>query len=111
MFQFYPRVIVSSIAIALCGCAALPKTAVDDHWFAHDKAQHFAVSAVVAAAVVDNSTTRDCERVAISIGTTMALGGTKELYDANIKGTYFSYKDMLWNLVGASVGAIAAGDC
>lgn len=85
--------------------------AQQDRWFGPDKAKHFAVTAALGAAFVDSSNDRDCDNVAVSISAVMLIGSGKELYDKNVKHTYFSYKDMLWNFLGSSFGALAASNC
>jgi uncharacterized protein YfiM (DUF2279 family) len=41
------------------------------------------------------------------VGTTLGLGTGKELYDREIKRTYFSGKDLAWDLIGALLGSFA----
>lgn len=93
------------------GCATTPQTPQPDRWFGADKAKHFATSAALAAAFVDTSNNRDCENVIVSVSAVLVIGTGKEIYDKNIKRTYFSYKDMIWNFLGSSLGALAASDC
>ena len=38
----------------------------------------------------------------------VSFGAGKELYDRNVKNTYWSWKDLAWDLAGAVAGALAA---
>lgn len=113
MFRYKPQSLVSIVLLTslLTACANLPETGQQDRWFGADKAKHFAVSTALGAAFVDSSSDRDCNRVALSISAVMLIGTGKEFYDQEVKRTYFSYKDMLWNLLGSSIGAMSVSDC
>lgn len=76
-----------------------------------DKLKHFAVSAGVGAAATrlainDGAPVADARLV--GIGVVLVVGGGKELYDREIKGTGWSWSDMLWNLLGGLVGTTVA---
>jgi uncharacterized protein YfiM (DUF2279 family) len=47
----------------------------------------------------------------IGVGVTLAIGAAKESYDKHIKRTYYSPRDMVWNIIGSSVGAMIATGC
>ena len=95
----------------ITSCSNIQQTPSDDHWFAADKAKHLAVSASLGAALVNGAEEQNCQRVLASVSLVMLLGYGKEEYDQHIKQTYFSYKDMVWNFIGSSLGAISASDC
>ena len=95
------------IAILLSsGCLTLEQSA--DDWFGKDKLYHFAASSVISAAVTKNEIDNDCSKsraVNNGIFVTMSLGAGKELRDKHVKKTFWSWKDMIWNLVGAYLGS------
>ncbi len=96
----------------LAGCSV--NAPQGDHWLGEDKLKHFTVSAVIAAAATEQAEQQalsDCEGARLSVGVVLSIGAGKEWYDQNIKGTYWSYKDMVWNLAGALVGSAVAGEC
>ena len=87
------------------GCATTGQH--NDDWFGEDKAAHFFVSCVVAGAAAAASKDRgmdDGESFAFAMGITISMGGAKEAYDLYIKKTYWSWKDMTWDLLGALAG-------
>ena len=93
------------LALLLGGCASLKHP--DDHWFGRDKAYHFGISAGVSAglaAVAVNNGQSDAEAMTLAVAFTMPLGVGKETYDRNIRKTYCSGKDLLWDLAGALAG-------
>lgn len=94
---------------ASSGCATLDRP--DDDWFARDKMRHFAASAAISAGITHAAGRNDYsngEARMISIGCTPALGAGLELFDRDVRGTYFSWKDMTWNLLGAVAGNLLA---
>ncbi len=100
--------------LALClinvGCAGFRRCGPDDAWFGPDKPKHLAASALIAGAATAAAAQdqgRD-EATAIGLGTALAAGAGKEWYDLRVKETCWSWKDMAWNLLGASLGATLA---
>lgn len=92
-------------ALFLTGCSTLKHP--DDHWFGRDKAYHFGISAGVSAglaAVAVNNGQSDAEAMTLAVAFTMPLGIGKETYDRNIRKTYCSGKDLMWDLAGALAG-------
>ena len=89
----------------LAGCATAP--VAQDPWFGQDKFKHFGISAVVAgvATVVgEHNGLEDGEAFAPAIGLTLALGAGKETYDARVKRTFWSWRDLTWGLMGGLAG-------
>ena len=75
---------------------------------------HFLTASVIGAAatkVAVNNQASPCEAVFIGISTTLVIGAGKEWYDLKVKKTLFSWKDMVWNLAGGSIGSFAVSDC
>ena len=94
----------------MSGCSSL-KT-IDEPWLGTDKLKHFAGAALISAAVTDLAEDRDRSRLRIrneALAVTLSAGAAKEMYDNYIKGTGWSWPDMVWNLFGALAGnALAA---
>lgn len=92
-------------------CTGFRACSEGDPWFGQDKMKHFLGSAVIAAGgtvIAANNTDDDEDAALIGLSAAMATGLSKELYDNGIKQTCFSWKDLIWDFLGASVGATAA---
>ena len=92
-------------ALFLLGCATVNHP--DDNWFARDKAYHFAAASAIGAGATFMAGSEDAAPV-IGVGVAMSFGAGKELYDREVKKTYWSWKDLAWDLAGAVAGAAAA---
>jgi putative lipoprotein len=105
--NYRPEVWTALLLLLNTGCASFRHA--DDSWWGPDKAKHFAGSFAVAAGTTMalTSSTGEDEAVAGGVGTTLGLGTGKELYDREIKRTYFSGKDLAWDLIGALLGSFA----
>ena len=91
--------------LALAGCATAP--AARDPWFGQDKFKHFGISAGIAgaaAAIGANNGLEDGEAFVPALGLTLALGAGKEAYDAGVKKTFWSWRDLTWGLLGGLAG-------
>ena len=102
------KIILPILALWLCGCAMMRHP--DDAWFARDKAWHFGISAGLSAglaAAAENNGCSDGEAMAFAVAFTMPIGAGKEAYDRNVKKTYASGKDLVWDLAGALAGGAA----
>lgn len=95
---------VCLVCLWLAGCASSPQ----DHWLGEDKAKHFVVSALIAAAANSLAHQRQDEpHAAVALGFTMAVGLGKEAYDLRPGGTGWGWRDLCWDLLGASTGYLA----
>ena len=110
------RKTISAVLCALCfcilGCATENKK--NDDWFGEDKLKHFIVGGVIGAGVTkiaENNGVHECTAPVIGISVTLAIGAGKESYDKRVKGTFYSGKDMVWNLAGSTLGSLAASNC
>ena len=83
----------------------------NDSWLGKDKLYHFAVSGAIGAgttvAAQKNVASPKAASV-IGITATVGLGTGKECYDAIVKDTFWSWKDLVWDFVGGTVGSYAA---
>jgi len=93
-------------ALTQTGCAGFRSCGSGDPWLGPDKVKHFTASAVIGAgATALASTQADTgESVAIGWTTATAAGAAKEWHDLYIKKTCFSWRDLVWDMIGASVG-------
>ena len=94
-------------AVLLSGCASLRHAG--DPWWGEDKAQHFAVCGLAGAATAlaaKQNDLSDGRTFLLGVGVSVGLGVGKETYDARIKRTYFSGKDLVWDLIGGAVGSL-----
>jgi len=86
----------------------------EDRWFAGDKYAHFLVSAAISSAVtqgaIENGQNK-CDAARVGFTVTLTIGAGKELYDKYKKKTFYSYKDMTWDLLGSAVGSLGASNC
>ena len=108
--------IVSNILLVLflSGCATATPHHQHDQWLGEDKVYHFFTASVIGAAatkVALNNHNAPCESVLIGISTTFVIGSGKEWYDMKVKKTLFSWKDMVWNMAGGTLGSFVVGEC
>lgn len=104
----------SIVVGALCGAAALGSGCASlrhegDPWWGCDKAQHFAVCGLAGAAgalAARQGDFSDGRSFLIGTGVAVGLGVGKETYDARIQRTYFSGKDLVWDLLGGVAGSL-----
>ena len=98
-----------SLLIIFCGCSVRPHP--EDRMLGRDKLYHFMAAGAFgagAAAVVLNNGVGDNAAPATGIAVGVAAGAGKEMYDVTVKQTYWSWKDMFWDLAGAAAGSYAA---
>ena len=108
------RAVRTGAALALAagltaGCASLRQAG--DPWWGDDKAKHFAVCGLAGAAAAVAAQHNDCsdgQTVLVGVGVAVGLGAGKETYDDRVKGTYFSGKDLVWDLLGGLAGSLVA---
>ena len=115
MLRIHRHILSSLIFIAIFlsfGCTAINET--PDNWFGKDKLYHVAVAGAIGTGVTayaQNKQNYGCRAPLIGISTVIAVGATKETYDLKIKKTYWSWKDMFWNVVGGTLGSLAVSKC
>ena len=95
------------IAASSWGCASFRHAG--DPWWGDDKLTHFVVCGLAGAAAAgsaQHADRADGPAFLIGIGVSAGLGAGKETYDDRIKGTYFSGKDLVWDLLGGFAGSL-----
>ena len=98
----------TTAATIVAGAAALamifaPKAHAQDTWTGPDKSVHFAVSAVLGVAAINQWP----DRPMLAWGVAMVPGVLKEVSDRSTTG--FSGKDLAANALGAAVGVGLGG--
>jgi len=95
------------VALLLCLTLATPASA--DDWWGRDKALHLSVSLGLGGSAYGGlwllGDDRPAVKLALAWSLAMLPGLAKELYDDGQVGNRFSARDLLWNAVGAAVGA------
>jgi uncharacterized protein YfiM (DUF2279 family) len=111
-------VLLILVIFLLTACAATAQNKSHrgkrDPWLGEDKVYHFLTSSVIGAAatkIAVNNNAAPCDAVFIGISTTFVIGSGKEWYDKTVKKTFFSWKDMAWNIAGGTLGSLAVGGC
>lgn len=87
-----------------------PYKSFNDPWIAKDKAQHF-LGSFIATGVSTLSLQRFTDlnkekslHLGVSFSFTLGLG--KELYDSTKKNNFFSYKDLIADLLGIGLAVV-----
>ncbi len=97
---------------ALCACSPLPPK--DDPWDSIDKFKHAGVSAVIGAVAVRAARDRDtgrCDAFRFGAAVSIGIGASKELIDQEIRHKGWSWRDLAWDTVGGTLGALIAAQC
>ena len=97
------------LLIIMSGCATC-KNYNMDRWFGKDKFYHFTAAGVIGAGttlVASNNSDSESVSHITGISVAVGIGAGKECYDTTIKETYWSWKDMFWNLIGGVAGSYA----
>ena len=99
------NVVFILIVSVVSGCSSYR---YNDHLFGPDKVYHFAAAGVIgacttAAAVSNGASDSDAPVIGVSVA--VGVGAGKEFYDLTVKETYWSWKDMLWDLLGGAAGS------
>ena len=79
----------------------------NDSWAGKDKAEHFAASAVLAAAgtaYANNQGRNEAQSRSFGLLFSVGLGAGKEFYDSREAGSGWSWKDFSWDIAGAATG-------
>ncbi|MBN1671451.1 MAG: hypothetical protein JXR37_10485 [Kiritimatiellae bacterium] len=99
------RLVVVVLILGLPGCATM--RTVEDSWFGRDKVYHFGISAAISGVVTAAAHSQGLEgsqSFPLAVGVTVGVGAGKETYDAKVKETGWSWKDLFWDAVGALAG-------
>lgn len=96
------------LILPACASVTPMKKSQPDPWLGQDKFYHAIYSAGIAAVATQMSERRGSSCAPIhGIGVTVVIGTAKEIRDKNVKNKFFSLKDLFWDFVGASAGALA----
>jgi uncharacterized protein YfiM (DUF2279 family) len=97
--------------LSLAGRLVFAQVAVphQDSWFGIDKLKHFFVSAFIESvtySALQAAHANHRSALGGAIGVTMAVGVGRELHDRSVPGNIFSIRDLTWDAVGATAGAV-----
>ena len=96
-----------SLAINLVyGQAAV---AHQDAWFGIDKIKHFFMSAFIESvtySALQAAKVKHRPALGSAIGVTIAVGVGRELHDRRVPGNLFSIRDLTWDAIGTTAGAV-----
>lgn len=90
--------------LVMVGVAAYSPAFAQDTWTGSDKKLHFGVSFVLGYATGNQWP----DNKPLAIGVAMIPGILKEVADSQKGGSGFSSKDLVWDLVGATLGVYSA---
>jgi uncharacterized protein YfiM (DUF2279 family) len=96
--------------LVVSGCTGFRACDQNESWTGSDKAKHFTAAAIIGGGVTAIATqeTDSTEAATIGMATAMAAGLGKEWYDLEVKKSCFSWKDLVWDFIGASAGVSVA---
>jgi len=98
------------VGLCLAGNLIFAQTAVTrDSWFGIDKIKHFFISAFIESVSYSALQAARVDRrpaMAGAIGVSAAFGIARELHDKRTPGNHFSYRDLTWDAVGITAGAV-----
>jgi putative lipoprotein len=80
-----------------------------DAWFGADKIKHFFMSAFIESVTYSAlQAARVNHRAAFggAVGVTLAFGVGREIHDKRTPGNIFSVRDLTWDVVGTTAGAV-----
>jgi len=80
-----------------------------DSWFGIDKIKHFFISAFIESVSYSALQAARVQRksaLAGAIGVSAAFGVAREVHDKRTPGNRFSYKDLSWDALGITAGAV-----
>jgi uncharacterized protein YfiM (DUF2279 family) len=80
-----------------------------DSWFGIDKIKHFFIAAFIESVSYSALQAAGANRRAAlggAIGVSAALGVARELHDKRVPGNRFSYRDLTWDALGITAGAV-----
>jgi putative lipoprotein len=98
-----------SLSLAINLVYGQTAVAHQDAWFGIDKIKHFFMSAFIESVAYSAlQAARVNHRPALggAIGVTMAVGISREIHDKRTPGNIFSVRDLTWDAVGATAGAV-----
>ncbi|MFC1489744.1 hypothetical protein ACFL6K_00895 [Candidatus Latescibacterota bacterium] len=98
-------IVSAFILLSISGCSSY---GYNDSFWGRDKLYHFTASGVIGAGTTlaasrNGQSYQNAPLIGITVA--MSVGASKEYYDQNIKGTFWSWNDMFWDLAGGTAGS------
>ncbi|MCB1102994.1 MAG: hypothetical protein KDL10_11550, partial [Kiritimatiellae bacterium] len=94
------------LCLILTGCANF--RTCDDAWTGPDKTKHFLAAGGISAGtywiVREGADLDQAGASAAAMGIAMAAGLGKEAHDLHRRNTCWSWRDVVWDFIGASAG-------
>ena len=98
------------LSLSLAANLVFAQTAVvRDSWFGIDKIKHFFISAFIESlsySALQAANVKHRPALGAAIGVSAAVGVAREVHDKRTPGKWFSYRDLAWDALGISAGAI-----
>jgi uncharacterized protein YfiM (DUF2279 family) len=101
------------VGLSLVANLVFAQTAVaaphQDAWFGVDKLKHFFMSAFIESvtySALQAAKVKHRPALGSAIGVTMAIGVGRELHDRRVPGNLFSIRDLTWDAIGTTAGAV-----
>jgi len=104
----YGFALMAVVLIFNTGCASFRGCGPDDAWLGPDKVKHFTATALIGGGVTLLADDETDSPEALGWSAAVAAGYAKEIYDLRVKKTCFSWKDLAWDIIGASAGVTLA---
>ena len=98
-----------SLAANLVFAQAAVAAPHQDAWFGVDKIKHFFISAFIESvtySALQAAKVKHRPALGSAIGVTMAVGVGRELHDRRVPGNLFSIRDLTWDAIGTTAGAV-----
>ncbi len=84
-----------------------------DSFLSEDKAKHFLASSFLTGSIsyiaAVNPNVKSERPLVVGCSITLGFGILKEIYDATKPDNRFSVKDLIWDVLGISAGALCMG--
>ncbi len=105
---------IAFLIVIVSGCSSLRYNNQKDNWFGKDKLYHFTACSFIGAGttlIANNNWTSDIEAPVAGVSVAVGVGAGKEFCDLTVKETFWSWKDIFWNLAGGAAGSYAVSKC
>lgn len=106
LFLFTPCCILLIAVFLFCmGCSSYQ---YNDPFFGKDKLYHFTGAMIIGSGVKiaaknNGYNKNDAPVIGTSVAFTIGMG--KEFYDLTVKETFWSWKDLFWDIAGGAAGS------
>ena len=102
----FTKCMVLTGCLLTSGCASL--TTGRDPWLGRDKGQHFAAAFLISAgggSMLRQNGMDASDAGFAGFGVALSMGLGKEWYDRSVRRSFWSWRDLVWDVAGAAAGA------